>query len=219
MWYTYNTLRKTKIVSGRSGGRLVWATSISQYTQLLSTRYTAFSQWTNLDPIRAYRLIRVYHEVVSFSCKSEGKASLSFKISRRYFTDAQLYWLMPRIEEDVPPPPPSFSRRSWWMFEKRWKLMEKKVLLYQRTRWSCPLWLVAPPLRRSRLWWGNDLRTWSEMDKLIQTSWSVENDNDDRELWWTPRVACSSWNRCWDPADRDEPRLLDLFVKIRAFEL
>lgn len=40
----YNTLRKTKIVSGRSGGRLVWATSISQYTQLLSTRYTAFSQ-------------------------------------------------------------------------------------------------------------------------------------------------------------------------------
>lgn len=123
MWYTYNTLRKTKIVSGRSGGRLVWATSISQYTQLLSTRYTAFSQWTNLDPIRAYRLIRVYHEVVSFSCKSEGKASLSFKISRRYFIDAQLYWLMPRIEEDVPPLPLPFlvdldeclkKDGSWW---------------------------------------------------------------------------------------------------------
>lgn len=74
--HTYDTLWKTEIVSRSGGGRLVRATGVTQYSQLLRARDTAFAECTNLNPICTDRLIRVYNEVVSFACKSRVSVSL-----------------------------------------------------------------------------------------------------------------------------------------------
>lgn len=68
---TYNTLRKSEIVGRGVGGRLVRATGVAQYGQLLSTWDATFAKSANLNPVRSNRLIGVYNEVVPFACKSK----------------------------------------------------------------------------------------------------------------------------------------------------
>ena len=63
----YNTLRKSEIVSRSVGARLVRATGVAQYGQLLSTWDTTFAKSANLNPVRFSRLIGVYNKVVPFT--------------------------------------------------------------------------------------------------------------------------------------------------------
>lgn len=65
--YTYNSLRQTDVVSGRLGFRLVRSSRVPEYTQLLHALVTALAETSDLDPVRADRLVCVDDKVVSLT--------------------------------------------------------------------------------------------------------------------------------------------------------
>lgn len=65
---TYNSLRKTEIISRRRGGRLIGSPRVPQDSELLRALYSALAQTAQLDPISGNWLIGIYDEIVALAC-------------------------------------------------------------------------------------------------------------------------------------------------------
>lgn len=64
---THHSLRYTDVVSWGLGRGLIWASGVTEDTQLLGPLNTTFAKTSNLDPISTGYLVSFDHEVVTFA--------------------------------------------------------------------------------------------------------------------------------------------------------
>lgn len=79
---THHSLGQPNIVSGGLAGWLVGPPGVPQDGELLHSSYAALTQASELDPVSIGGFVRVYYEIVSFTCNFHYRHSVFDKYMR-----------------------------------------------------------------------------------------------------------------------------------------